>query len=41
MASDRIDTLGAIKRKPARRTSSWLRILRSRTAVIGLTLILF
>ncbi|GLS22718.1 ABC transporter permease [Labrys miyagiensis] len=41
MASDRIDTLAATQPKPARRTSSWLRIFRSRTAVIGLALILF
>ncbi|WP_413992705.1 ABC transporter permease [Labrys okinawensis] len=41
MASDRIDTLAAAQPKPIRRTSGWLRIFRSRTAVIGLVLILF
>lgn len=41
MASDRIDTLVATQPRPARRTSSWLRIFRSRTAVVGLALILF
>lgn len=40
MASDRIETLAGSQGRPVRRTSNWLRILRSRTAVVGLVLIL-
>ncbi|CAM5776758.1 ABC transporter permease [Labrys miyagiensis] len=40
MASDRIETLAGSQGRPVRRTSNWLRIFRSRTAVVGLVLIL-
>ena len=41
MASDRIEILPSATLAPARKKRDWLRLLRSRTAVIGLFLILF